>query len=182
MCCLEGGCKAAVHTMHNIFSHEDTEGILLIDAANAFNNLNRKAALHNMRFICLALATVLSNTYWSPTRMFISGRGEVSSIEGTMQGDPLGMAMYALAVVPIINKLYTWEHKSGGMWFADDATAASTCQWLRAWFDDLVTHGPPFGYFPKASKTFLVVKEEYPKEAEKAFANTSSSITCTRTV
>ena len=52
---LEGGCEAAVHTMRNIFSNEDTEGILLVDAANAFNNLNRKAALHNMSFICPAL-------------------------------------------------------------------------------------------------------------------------------
>ena len=45
---LEGGCEAAVRTMCDIFSHEDTEGILLIHAANAFNNLNRKAALHNI--------------------------------------------------------------------------------------------------------------------------------------
>ena len=62
---LEGGCEAAVHTMHNIFNHENTEGILLVYAANVFNNLNRKAALHNMGFICPALATVLSNTYQS---------------------------------------------------------------------------------------------------------------------
>ena len=51
--------------MHNIFNHENTEGILLVHAANVFNNLNRKAALHNMGFICPALAIVLSNTYQS---------------------------------------------------------------------------------------------------------------------
>ena len=65
---LEDGCEAAAHTMRNIFSHEDTEGTLLVDAANAFNDLNRKAALHSMSFFCPSLATVLSNTYQSPTR------------------------------------------------------------------------------------------------------------------
>ena len=102
---LEGGCEAAVHAMRDIFTHEDTEGILLVDAANAFNNLNRKAALHNMKLICPALATILTNTYQSLTRMFVSGGGEVLSRKGTTQGDPLGMAMYALAVIPLINKL-----------------------------------------------------------------------------
>ena len=102
---LEGVCAAAVHAMHEIVRNEATEGILLVDAANTFNNLNRKATLHNMKFICPALATVLNNTYQPPTRMFVSGGGEVRSSEGTTQGDPLGMAMYALAVIPLIDKL-----------------------------------------------------------------------------
>ena len=63
------------------------------------------------------------------------------------------------------------------VWFADNATAASTCQRLRAWWDDLVSCGPTFGYYPKAYKTFLVVKVEYAEEAERVFADTSVSIT-----
>ena len=125
---LESGCEAAVHTMRNVFSREDTEGILLVYAANAFNNLNRKAALHNTGFICPTLATVLSNTYQSPIRMFISGGGEVLSNEGATQEDTLGIAMYALAVVPLINKLQELHGNTSQVWFADDATAASSCQ------------------------------------------------------
>ena len=74
---MEGGCDAAVHAVYDVFSHEDTEEILIVDAANAFNSLNRKATLHNMKFICPALATILTNTYQSQTRMFVSGGGEV---------------------------------------------------------------------------------------------------------
>ena len=87
--------------------------------------------------------------------------------------------MYALhvVVVSLINKLQELHGNISQVWFADNSTAASTCQWLRAWWDDLVTHGPSFGYFPKASQNFWVVKEEYAKEAERAFANTSVSIT-----
>jgi hypothetical protein len=174
---LEGGCEAAVHAMRDIFLSDDNEGILLVDAANAFNNLNRRAALHNMRFICPALATILSNTYQSPTRMFVRGGGEILSKEGTTQGDPLGMAMYALAVIPLIRKLQEAHEDTSQVWFADDATAASKCHRLRSWWDDLVKLGPSFGYYPKASKTFLVVKGEYVHIAEQAFADTEVNIT-----
>ena len=174
---LQGGCEAAVHAMREVFKSDDTEAILLVDAANAFNNLNRKAALHNLQFICPALATILVNTYQSPTRMFVTGSGEISSSEGTTQGDPLGMAMYALAVVPLISKLQQLHEHAQQVWFADDATAASTCQQLRAWWDDLVSLGPSFGYHPKAAKTFLVVKEDYVGEAERVFTDTNISIT-----
>lgn len=33
---LEGWYEAAVHAVRDIFSHKDTEEILLVDAANAF--------------------------------------------------------------------------------------------------------------------------------------------------
>ena len=39
------GCEAAVHAVREIFAHKDTEGILLVDASNAFNSLNHRAAL-----------------------------------------------------------------------------------------------------------------------------------------
>ena len=85
--------------------------------------------------------------------------------------------MYALAVVPLISKLQQMHEHAQQVWFADDATAASTCQRLRAWWDNLVTLGPVFGYYPKAAKTFLVVKEEFVQEAERVFADTNILIT-----
>ena len=45
--------EAAIHAMHTFFESDDTDAVLriLIDASNAFNALNRTAALHNIRIL-----------------------------------------------------------------------------------------------------------------------------------
>ena len=77
------GIEAVVHAMHDIFSEENTEVVLLIDAENAFNSNNRKVMLHNMKFLCPLISTYISNCYAAPARLFIFGGGEILSKEGT---------------------------------------------------------------------------------------------------
>ena len=43
----EVGAEAAIHSVHDIFKDHTTEVVLVIDAENAFNAINRKAKLHN---------------------------------------------------------------------------------------------------------------------------------------
>ena len=49
------------------------------------------------------------------------GGGEVLSKEGTTQGDPVGMAMFSLSMVPLITKLMEKAEATFQVWFADDA-------------------------------------------------------------
>ena len=74
--------------MRQIFAGEETEGALLVDATNAFDSINQQAALHNISIMCPPLAQVLFNTYQAPVRCLIQEGGEISSSEGTTQGDP----------------------------------------------------------------------------------------------
>jgi len=123
--------------MKDFFDDSETEAILLVDASNAFNSINFQAALHNAQVICPPLYQILLNTCHSEVRMIIPLGGEILSSEGTTQGDPLAMSMYALAVVPLIHDLKSRISEVNQVWFADDATGAGTCASLRAWWDSL---------------------------------------------
>ena len=85
--------EAAIHAMREIFEAGETDAALLIDGSNAFNSLNRAAALHNVRVICPAIAIYAINTYRAPARLFVVGGKELESSEGTTQGDPLAMSL-----------------------------------------------------------------------------------------
>ena len=59
--CADAGYKAAVHTIHRIFDQEESEAVLLVDASNAFNSVNRKVFLHNVKVICPSISTFVEN-------------------------------------------------------------------------------------------------------------------------
>ena len=69
----EAGCEAAIHAMHTIFEDEKTEAVLLVDADNAFNSVNRQVFLHNICIICPRIDTYVRNCYILPSRLFIVG-------------------------------------------------------------------------------------------------------------
>ena len=75
----KGGCEAAIHSMREIFSEEGCDGVILVDASNAFNRLNRRVALHNIQIIVPLFAPVLIDTYRVPSRLFVTGGGEMVS-------------------------------------------------------------------------------------------------------
>ena len=167
------GTEAAVHVVRSLFGHADSDAILLVDASNALNSLNRSVALHNIQQLCPSLACVLINTYRSPASLFISGDTLLSE-EGTTQGDPLAMPMYAIAMIPLIRRLTEGITQ---VWYADDACACGRLSDLRLWWDQLCREGPGFGYFPNASKTWLVTKESCRSDAEITFAGTNVNLT-----
>ena len=168
--------EAAVHSMDRLFWDPAVEGLLLVDASNAFNSLNRSAALHNIPRICPALAKIFTNTYCSPIRLFVSGGGEVSSCEGTCQGDPLAMAIYAVAITPLIHKLQNSCPSTTQCWYADDDCAGDKIRILRHYWDKLIQFGPGYGYYPNAEKTVLLAKEEHKLVAQELFADTGVEI------
>ena len=128
---LKGGAEAAIHTMKDIFEADDTEGVILVDASNAFNSLNRKVALYNIQYICPPFANILINTYRHPSRLFIAGGREILSQEGTTQGDNLAMSFYGLGTNTLLNTLKQKVSEIKQVWLADDATGAGRLIFLR---------------------------------------------------
>ena len=79
--------------------------------------------------------------YREHSELFIDGE-TIRSQEGTTQGDPLAMGMYALGTLSLIHEL------KPQVWFSDDATAGGKLTQLREWWDKIVSLGPTFGYLP----------------------------------
>ena len=167
----KSGSEAAIHAMHNIFESDETDAALLIDASNAFNSLNRAAALHNVRVLCPIMATYAINTYRAPARLFVIGEKEHLSLEGTTQGDPLAI----VSLQPLITLLGI-RSSAKQCWYADDATGAGALTDITKWWNELLAAGPVLGYYPNAKKCWLVVKPEKLKK-NNVFAGTGINIT-----
>ena len=85
--------------------------------------------------LCPSLATILTNTYREDSKLYIDG-SFILSQDGTTQGDPLAMPMYALGIVPLIQQLAEFEVSQ--MWYADDASAGGSFLNLSSWWDYVV--------------------------------------------
>ena len=167
------GCEVAVHTMRKVFAEASTDAVILVDASNAFNNINRRVALANIQYLCPSIAIILINCYRGNANLFV-GKEVILSQEGTTQGDPLAMAFFALASVPLIKAVAV--DLSTQVWFADDAACGGVLMRLRQWWDNLCIMGPKYGYFPNAEKTYLIVKPEKEEEASRLFQGTNITI------
>ena len=83
---IQSGIEAAIHAMGRAFQDERCEAVILVDADNAFNRLNRKVALHNIKQMCPAIHTFLNNSYKVPARLHLGDGTFINSEEGATQG------------------------------------------------------------------------------------------------
>ena len=64
----KSGNEIAIHSANDLFIEDDSQGLLQIDADNAFNSINRKVARQNLNIICPEFATFVTNcqqTQWT---------------------------------------------------------------------------------------------------------------------
>ena len=54
---LESADDLQLSALSSMFSEDDSNTILLVDADNAFNRINQNVILHNIRIICPIIAT-----------------------------------------------------------------------------------------------------------------------------
>ena len=123
------------------------------------------------------MGTYLKNCYATPLRMFVAGGGEIMSSEGTTQGDPMAMPGYGIGILPLLVLIKADDPALKHVAYADDIGGGSKLVNLRRWWEKVEYFGPLLGYYPKASKSWLVVKEEMLSEAETLFNGTGINIT-----
>ena len=167
---IRGGIEASIHAMRRMYEEESTEAILLVDASNAFNSLNRQAALHNLQYICPELSNFAKNLYSCNAELFIAGSEDcIYSREGTIQGGPESMALYAASTVPLVYPDLGRSEEPKRIFYADDGAGAGKLDGLLQWWTQLQRDGPLLGYIPNPAKTWLIVKPGHMDRAKDMF-------------
>ena len=115
----------------------------------------------------------MTNIYRIASNLFIDGTS-ILSREGTTQGDPLAMPMYAISLIPVIQRLRGIAKQ---VWYADDAAAGGSLRQLKKWWDTLCSFSGSFGYNVNAVKCWLVVKEGLLQRANHVFMGTGVQVT-----
>ena len=175
---LEGGVEGGVHAMEHLVSqHKDEEdwGFLVIDARNAFNELNRTLMLYVVRHEWAAGAMFTFNCYKRYPTLILRGlNGDytlIHSKEGVTQGDPLSMYVYALSVLPLIRAARDANPWVVQSWFADDSAGGADFPELRRHLEYLGEHGPTYGFYPELDKSKIVVPPEKMERANEYFSD-----------
>ena len=177
----EAGAKAVIRAMTDIYNDKHSEAVLLVDAENLFNSINRNVMIHNVSVVCPAISTYVSNCYQSAARLFVIGGKEVSLKEVTTQSDPTSMGTHALGMTPLLPFLHEFilinEHRSKEVTCADDLTVARKIEEIKQYWELLLQVGPKYGYCRKPSKSHLIVKEEHFDRAKFIFKGSEVKIT-----
>ena len=161
------GCEASARALQQLWDAENTDLILLVDASNAFNRMSREQALRTVDQRCPVLSVALRNLYGHPARLIMENGVSLLSEEGTTQGCPLGMAMFAVASLPLI--ALSEGARVIQSWYADDSAAGGKAREVRAWFDVLHKEGPKYGYDVCLRKTIAIVKPDRVEAVKEAF-------------
>ena len=117
---------------------EEDMGFTLIDARNAFNEINRTAMLWTARHIWPSGSLFAFNIYRHHSTLTVRGENRTTSRilsqEGVTQGCPLAMILYALALVPMIKELKSRLPNLQNTWYADDGAARGRWTDILKWY------------------------------------------------
>ena len=153
----ETGCEAGIHIMPRIFESNKAETILMVDEESAFNSINRKALLHNIECLYPEIAAFLCNYYTITARLYY-WRRIIKMAWRNKKGEPKSDGNVCLRFNTITQLSLTRQRSVKHVSFADDLTDAGKLEEIKIWWDTLMTEGPKYGYHPKPSKSFLIVK------------------------
>ena len=131
--------------------------------------------LQNARHLCPALALIAINCYRHPARLFVDGESLLSR-EGTTQGDPIAMPLYALATLPLLRAFKTEGPLQ--VWYAENAGAGGKIEAFRRWWNGINEKDSLFGYHQNSAKSILLVKPEFEADAVLMFEGSGVQV-CT---
>ena len=116
---VRNGAEAGAHAARIYFNanHSSPKAFLKLDFRNAFNEIRGDSILTQVKTQLPTLFPYVPQSYLLPSNLYF-GSCYISSECGVHQGDPLGPALFALTVHPIVLQLETELN----VWYLDDCT------------------------------------------------------------
>ena len=176
---LEAGIDGGIHAMRRLWDENegnDEWGFLLVDARNAFNEINRTAALWTVRHRWPSGARFTFNCYKYHATLLVRSKDGGDAIfiyskEGWTQGDPIAMIVYGIVMLPVTKSIIATVPECHQPWYADDAGAGGKFNDIMRYFTTLCDKGPARGYFPEPTKSIIIVKPQSVEAAKAKFAH-----------
>ena len=152
----KGGCEAAVHALRTFLNQQEEKILLKVDIKNAFNSVDRGSLLSQIKHKIPGTYKFLWQCYSKPSKLFFKDK-LINSATGCQQGDPLGPAIFSLAIHPIIEKL----NSKFNVWYLDDGTLGDNPQSVYNDFRNLTQELKSVGLDLNYSKCELYIPESF---------------------
>lgn len=147
-----GGCEAAVHALRTFLTHQGGEVLVKVDVKNAFNSVDRSIILNQVKDKIPHLYNFILQCYGKPSKLIYKNNLILSEV-GCQQGDPLGPALFSLAIHPIIKKL---ESKFN-VWYLDDGTLGGDINTVHKDLNLIITEFDAIGLTLNFSKCEIYI-------------------------
>ena len=162
----------AIHSLRHGFDDAENERIPLINAKNAFNVLNRRTALENVKpyahhcmlpYIIPIVIRLIST--------WVSWPFCLRKVQHKM----IALRWQCMELLPLISRLH--NDSLTQKWYADDGSVFGKLKDIRALFGKPTELGPKYGYLVNLSKCQLIIKPGGERQASALFAGKNVEIT-----
>ena len=154
---VPAGTEVAIHALRETlgkYGWDPGRVAIFIDARNAFNEIDRQRILDEVIIHAPGIARYVHMVYGSAPWLIAGGR-MIQSLQGTQQGDLLGMFLFSLVLQPLIDELQAKCALDLNIWCADDGTLVGRVPEIAKAVEILHSKGAGLGYHLEVDKSKL---------------------------